>query len=414
MAGKSRATYGQGAKPYQRSDGLWVARIEGGYTDSGTRKRIAVSAKTEAECKRRVKEKQREIALRNGRITSAKKARTTVKTWADEWLPIYRNEVKPTVYATNSSLVRRWIVPTIGAQRLADLTPAHVRSLHRAIKNAGRSSTTANHASVLLMRMLRAATLDGYDVPPNLFEVTHPALAVNDREAIPTADARRLLAVAREHGDYTRWLGCILNGLRRGEALGLTWDCVDFNRRVIDVSWQLQRLPYEDKRDRSKGFLIPDGYEARHLHLALHLVRPKTPKSWRVIPLVPWLHGELMAARQTWTPNPWGLVWAGTDRTGAQTPRRFRDDLDEWETLQHRAGISHPAGRPYHLHEARNTTATILLEEGVDEAVITAILGHSSIVTSRGYMTVSTDLSMIALEKVARALGAEDARQIGG
>ena len=406
MAGGSRAAYGQGAKPYRRADGLWVARIEGGYTDTGTRKRITVSAKTEAECKRRLKERQREIALRNGRVTTAKKARTTVKAWADEWLPIYRTEVKPTVYATNSSLVRRWIVPTIGAQRLADLTPAHVRSVHRAIRGAGRSSTTANHASVLLMRMLRAAVLDGYDVPTNLFQVTHPALAVNDREAIPTADARRLLQVAREHGDHTRWLAAILNGLRRGEALGLTWECIDFDRHIVDVSWQLQRLPYADKANRAAGFLIPDGYEARHLHLAMHLVRPKTTRSRRVIPLVPWLHGELVAARASWTPNPWGLVWAGVDRRGEHTPRRFRDDLDEWEALQHRAGVSHPAGRPYHLHEARNTTATLLLEEGVDEAVITQILGHSSIVTSRGYMTVSTDLSMIALEKVAKALGA--------
>ena len=412
MAGKGRAAYGSGAKPYQRADGLWVARIEGGYTDNQTRRRITVSAKTEAECKRRLKEKQREIAARNGRVSSAKKARTTVKAWSDEWLPIYRGEVKPTVYATNRSLVRRWIIPTLGAKRLAELTPADVRSLHRAIKSAGRSSTTGNHASVVLMRMLRAATLDGYDVPPNLFQVTHPTNAIHDREAIPTADARRLLEVAREHGDYTRWLAAIVNGLRRGEALGLTWDCVDFDRRILDVSWQLQRLPYADKTDRAKGFDIPDGYEARHLHLALHLVRPKTTHSRRIIPLVPWLHGELHAARESWTPNPWGLVWAGTDRTGQQVPRRFKDDLDEWETLQHRAGISHPAGRTYHLHEARNTTATILLEEGIDEAVIKAILGHSSIVTSRGYMSVSTDLSMIALEKVARALGSDDVRQI--
>ena len=82
---KPRAAYGSGAKPYRRpSDGMWIARIEGGYTATGTRKRIVVSAKTEAECKRRLKERQREIL---GGREHGLNVRETVKSWTETWLP---------------------------------------------------------------------------------------------------------------------------------------------------------------------------------------------------------------------------------------------------------------------------------------------------------------------------------------
>ena len=59
----------------------------------------------------------------------------------------------------------------------------------------------------------------------------------------------------------------------------------------------------------------------------------------------------------------------------------------------------------YLLHEARHTTATLLLEAGVDTAIITAILGHSSIVTTRGYQHASQALARRALDDVAARLG---------
>jgi site-specific recombinase XerD len=66
--------------------------------------------------------------------------------------------------------------------------------------------------------------------------------------------------------------------------------------------------------------------------------------------------------------------------------------------------LGHPSGRYYVPHEARHTTATLLLEAGVDHHVITAILGHSSIVTSRGYQHVRTQLASKALEQIAAQL----------
>lgn len=399
---KPRAAYGSGAKPAQRADGLWVARIEAGWTTNGTRRRITVSAKTEAECKRRLKVKQRELAAG---ATAGQNIRATIHSWSGEWLKAHAKSVRPKAYATDASAVRKWIVPTLGRRRLSDLTPADVRSLRTTIESAGLTSTTALHAHGVLMRMLKAARVEGHDVPLRVFETKRPGKAVSDRDAIPTEDALLILAEAMRDGGGQRWVAAFLQGMRQGEVLGLTWDAVDLERGVIDVSWQRQDLPYVDTKDHSKGFRVPDSFEARHLTGATHLTRPKTARGQRLLPLVPFMRDALMQLRDTRRPNEWGLVFTAEDtREGHERviPVRPERDRKEWEALQERAGVKHPSGRPYLIHEVRHTTATLLLELKVEPAVIEAILGHAALV--RAYLHVSTDLSRAALEKVADRL----------
>jgi len=399
----TRRDYGSGTI-YQRPDGLWVGRIEAGTSVRGTRRRITVSAKTEAACRAKLKEKHRDI-LRNGAPIEGG-ARATVKSWAEPWLAAHAKTVRPKAYATDASAVRRWIVPTIGHRRLADLTRADVRSVLAAITSAGRSTTTALHAHGVLIRMLKAARAEGHHVELRVIETPRPAKAVSDREAIPTADALLLLGEARRHGAGERWAAAFLQGMRQGEVLGLTWDCVDLERGVIDVSWQRQDLPYLDKADRSKGFRVPDGFEARRLTGATHLTRPKTARGQRILPLVDWMQNALADLRARSQPNEWGLVFTMTDTRNHRDrtiPVRPERDRDEWEAIQARAGICHPTGRPYLIHEIRHTTATLLLELGVADSIIEAILGHAALV--KAYLHVSTEQSRVALQGVAAKLG---------
>jgi integrase len=399
----TRRDYGSGTI-YRRDDGLWVGRIEAGTTTRGTRRRITVSAKTEAACRAKLKERHREI-LRNGVPASGVDIRATVKSWAEKWLPVHATKARPKYYATDASIVRKWIIPTIGHRRLTDLTPADVRAVRTAIVSAGRSTTTAHAAHGTLMRMLRAARAENHEVPIRVLEVDAPGKASNDRDAIAVDHALLLLAEAMRNGGGHRWVAAILQGMRQGEVLGLTWECVDLERGVIDVSWQKQELPYIDPKDHSKGFLVPDDHESRHLTGATHLTRPKTSHGQRVIPLVPFMHAALTELRKTWVPNPWGLVFADVDtryRGDRIIPLRAEKDRAHWYTLQERVGVAHPAGRPYLVHEARHTTATLLLEAGVDPIHIEAILGHAELV--KAYLHVSTDSTRAALGRVADRL----------
>ncbi len=397
-----RRQYGTGSV-FQRADGRWVGRVEAGFTRSGTRRRVVVIAKTEAAAKVRLKEKQRQIALDGN--PEAGLSRATVKSFTEEWLTGHVRTVRPKTYATDASAARRWVTATIGHRRLDALTPGDVRAVGDAIRKAGLSTTTANRAHGVLLRILKAAILQGHPIPARFLLIPAPGLAATDRDDIPLADALKILEAASVAPNAARWVAALLNGMRPAEALGLTWDAVDLEHNRIDISWQLQPLPY---LDRAAGtFRVPDGHESRHLKGAYHLVRPKTKKGYRVVPIMPWLRAALVREQDA-HPNPWGLVWLMTDtRPGHEgpTPTNARADRQAWWALQDAAKVRHPSGRHYDLYEARHTTATLLLEAGVDPQVVIAIMGHSNILVTRVYQHVGDAPARAALEQVASRLG---------
>lgn len=377
-------------------DGQWAWQLDVGFTASGNRRRITQGGyPSKQAAKNALAAKLREVA-KNG--VPAITGRITVKRWSEQWLATYAKQVRPATYRAASSAVRQHIITTIGGKQLGALLPTDVRAVHRSALRDGNSTSTALRTHAVLTTMLKAAKAEGHTVPDNVFAVRRPTKAVSDRDAIPLPDALRLLESARTGPDAARWVAALLQGMRKGEIYGLTWDAVDLDRGLIDISWQLQALTYAD---RAAGtFQVPDGYEVRHLTGAIHLVRPKTSSGLRIVPLVPWMRAALTEWEQVAPANPWGLVWT----ENGQRPMRDKIGTQAWHGLQATAGVVHPAGRPYTLHEARHTAATLLLEAGVDPEVIKAIMGHSSIVTTRGYQHVSQALARKALEDVAARL----------
>ena len=379
---------------FQLASGKWRGQVEAGFTPAGARRYRTVTGDTKADAVRKLRALQNKIAKEG---VAAAPAALTVKRWSDTWLPIYQQTVRPTRYTDVRGVLRRYIVPTIGHKRLTALTPADVRAVHKATAAAGMGPHTALRSHDVLMVMLKAAMQEGAAVPANVLGVKRPQPGEPDRDAIPLPHALAILQAASSRPDASKWAAAFLQGLRQGERLGLTWECVDLDKGLIDVSWQLQRLPYDDRE--AGTFRVPVGFTARQLVGAAHLVRPKSRKGWRVIPLVPWMRDALQSWKETAPANAHGLVWAEDGR-----PTRKVTDADEWRELQDVAGVRHASGRYYYGHEARHTTATLLLELGVDPHTVTAILGHSSILVSRGYQTVNQALALQAMEGVAERL----------
>lgn len=382
-------------KPYQRKDGLWVASIEDGWTSKGTRHRITVSAKTEAACKRRLRDKLLEVE----RGETGTSARTTVKSWADQWLTMKERDLRPKAYNAARTYVRVWIVPTIGRKRLTALSPADARAVTEAMRKAGRAPATTEGAHRTLLNMLRDATREGHAVPQSILLAKAPRGPKSDRQPLSVAEAMKCLAVASERPDGIRWVLALGHGMRQAEVLGMTRDAIRDGDLVVE--WQLQRLNYRDPKDKALGFRVPDTMEARHIHAAWHLTRPKSRAGFRVFPLIPAIESALDQWLTVAPDNEWGLVFPNAQGR----PRLHTDDLAEWHAIQAQAGVRHPSGRYYHVHEARNVTATQLSEAKVDPLVITALLGHSDISTSRGYMLADRAPKRQALELVAAALG---------
>jgi integrase len=389
-----------GKRPPHKCQARWFGSVEAGFTADGTRRRITVSGKSKAVVSRRLRDKRLEVEQAGAANT---RRAITVAKWAEVWMSELETQIRPTSLTTDQAAAK-WIIKTIGHVKLSELTPAHVRSVAKAIRSAGLSSSTALRYHGPLIRMLKAAAVEGYNIPPNVLLGKKPTAAVNDRQAIPLEDALKILKHinARDDDgrlltpDASRWSLAFLQGIRHGEAHGLTWPMVDLENGLLTICWQVQSI--------TKGKPLPDGYEAVPVAGTTHLVRPKSSAGWRVMPLVPWAVDALREWRALAPENPHQLVWPGRQTRAATWPRNKASDRAAFAKIQAEVGVAHPSGRRYHPHEIRNTTATLLMEGKISESVRIAIMGHSTIKSTRSYEFVDPAQTLAALQGVGTML----------
>lgn len=393
---RTRRQYGSGSV-FQRKDGMWIGRFSYRAPGDARSTPVTVSATTETRCKEKLEAKKMEIA-RNGLDRAAAKP-ASVADWCAQWLAIVVEDLTPNAYAASASAVRVWIIPTIGHKRLDGLTAADVRAVATAQRKVGRKEGSVIRTHAVLMKLLKDAVREEHQVRQSVLLAKSPKPTETDEAAMAVEEALAILAIAAEGPTPSRWAATLLQAMRQGECLGLTRDCVDFENHVMDISWQLQPLPYLDNRNKHLGFRVPAGYVHRHLVGRFHLVRPKSKKGRRIMPMVPWMENALRHLFDTTPPNEFGLVWPDADGM----PRDAADDRAEWYAMQEQAGIAHPSGRHYKGHEGRHTTATLLLELGVPKDVVEAIMGHSKFVESYDHSDVLPKVRA-ALEQLADRL----------
>lgn len=410
---------------HEKCRGLWIGAKDIGWTTDGKRDRVTVSGTTRRAV---VAALRKRAADMDAGLSTGGSDRITVKQWADEYLELRKlppKALSPNGWNAAASPIRKWIIPTIGRKRLSALTPGDRRAVALAQYEAGRKTSTADATDRTLQTMLNRAVLEGHKVPQNVLKMQGPGPGKSDRLDVTVADAIACLAVAQELPHGIRWALTLLYGARQGEMLGLVETdpidgstCVDFDNRVIKLAWQLQAL----QRDhgcaekgkpptcgKKKGAYCPDAqwriprdYVAYHLVDSYHLVRPKSKAGIRVLPMVEPVAESLKAWLKIRPENDWGLLFpSGTGR-----PCNSKVDREEWWAIQGAAGeVGHPAGRYWHQHECRNLAATNLDEVGASDNVVTSLLGHASILTSRGYQTAHLDAKRKAMVEVAKRMG---------
>jgi site-specific recombinase XerD len=106
---------------------------------------------------------------------------------------------------------------------------------------------------------------------------------------------------------------------------------------------------------------------------------------------------DRMAAGDAWQDND--LVFCHPNGR----PIDPRDDFTEWKALLNMADV-----RDARLHDGRHTSATLLLEQGVDVRVVMEILGHSDIRVTQRYTHVASPLAHEAARLMGRALWGRD------
>lgn len=398
MAKTARRGRSEGAL-YRREDGMWIGAVTLPAGGDGRRRRKTVSSRDYATAARKLRDLRRDLEAAGGDLPTAT---MRVDRWLTHWVEtIAAPNVRPKTLAAYRGDVRTHIIPAVGKHRLDRLTPEHVRAMNAAIVAKGNSSTTALRCHVTLGIALKAAEREGIVRRNVAALVKRPAKAANSRGAFTVEQAVTLIRHASQAGDplASFYAAALLTGARRGELLGLQGERAT---DTLDLSWQLQRLDYTHScggtcgRERAgscptRQLEVPPGFEHRVLHGALCLTRPKSAAGWRVVPLVEPLASIL--GRQI--PGPHGLLWT----TPAGTPIDPRHATAAWRDAVAAAGLP-----PVPLHAARHTTATLLRAAGVPEDVILQILGHSSVLTTRGYIHADLTEARKALEGLSAAL----------
>lgn len=357
----------------------------------------------------------KEEAAKNGGVAKA----IRLDTWFDRWIETIWSG-RPNTKTNYRSIYRVHISPHIGERQVRKLAvkPGPLREVMTTGPIATMSSTRIQ-AHALLSGLFESAHQEGYATRNPMELIKKPDPRQGKRDGPTTEEMRELLSHNARSKDRlaSRWVAVPFTLQRQGECLGLQWSRVDWENDALDVSWQLQDLPYkhgcvdtqpakgqpgECGRKRaaecpSGSFDVPLDYEHQQLHGALHLVRPKSRKGERVIPMLPTLRVVLehrFELYETERENyrigdvtlPDGsvekrridhdLVWARPDGR----PIVGRADTKAWKDLERAIGI-----QPYDLHGGRSTGATLLLEAGVPLAVVKELMGHASEQTSMAY-----------------------------
>ena len=397
MTREHRRQKGEGALFQRSSDGIWLGVVDLGYDERGNRVRKTVSSKRYAVAQKKLTQLKKDLADTG----MAPSPRLTVAKWLETWLGNVR--VKPSTMGNYRSTVDRYLVPGIGRRRLADLRAQHVRDMLRDMERRGLSASTVHRALRITRTALNAAVADGL-VARNVAEhVKAPSLAGMEQQALTAEQARTLLrSVPARDPMAARWAVALLLGLRQGEALGLEWSRVDLEAGTIDLSWQLQRLPFRHGCDGTCGrkragscpqrvLDVPSGFAHRPLSGALALTRPKSAAGYRVIPIPSFVVTALRNHREWHGPAFNGLVFARADGT----PIDPSEDSAAWHAALQRAGL--PSLK---LHAARHTTATLLLELDVDARIVQTIMGHSTAAMTRAYQHGSREMQRRAMDQM--------------
>lgn len=402
-----RREYGTGSI-YQRADGKWIGSFPAGYTRSGKRRRLTVVAGTEQQARSRMRSKMREVA--GGKTPGDP---TTVAGWSKTYLAEHalRNRNSTT---RNVIWAIGYVVEAIGDVKLAKLRPADFRRVHEFGAKKGLSPSSVLRLHDRLKAMLKAAVLEGLEIPPAALLVQGPPVPTNDRIAIPKDTVSRILEAAKLESHDARAIVLLgfLAGLRRGEMSGLTWDRVDIDRGVLVIDRQLTRFGWSHGCEETCGRTprsCPKRWVAAPTHLGYEVIPRsslvlgpvKTARGRREVPIVDELADHLLKMQAADRPSSWDGVprFVLLTAIGGPMGQHSLDVL--WKQVLQRAETKHPSGRSWNTHEMRHTFVTELMRANTHSSIIETMVGHAEERSTRGYIHPSSVDARYAADQVA-------------
>lgn len=356
----AKRTNGEGTIK-KRANGTWEAQ----YTvyENGERKRRSVYGKTKGEVSAKLGDIVKTI--RDGDYIAPNAL--TVKGWMYEWLKNYLLKARESTKYQYEQYFRLYVLPVIGDKPIQDVTALMIQNIIAGKLRDGLSAKTVRNLHSILHHCFQ----DAADM-----EIITKNPVVKKKERLPKADKKEMLILEGEtleqfiseiQGKEFEELFFVdmFTGMREGEILGLSWDCVDFKNQSITIKQQLKRDSHIGEKnsqyikDDTKTGNTRTIYPAAAVFTTLKRVKRKQQEN------------QLRNGSRFY--NPWNLV--------------FTDEIGHWingrtllKAFKKRVTV---IGLPeMRFHDLRHTYAAISIQNGDDLYTVSKNLGHTTISTT--------------------------------
>ncbi len=320
----------------------------------------------------------------------------------DDWLPAIKGTVRPSTFESYRRYLALHVIPQIGGVQLRDLDGARLNALYARLRTDGArldsrpgalSPRTVRYIHTILHRALRDAVRWGR-VARNVADAADPPSNKAAQEAAPEmttwsgAELVRFLDWTEGDRYNIAWAFLATTGMRRGEALGLTWEDIDFDANKASIRRAITAINHSIERGATKSG------KSRVIELDTRTVAALRS------------HRARQAAEKLRLGSGYqdqGLIFTLPDGRPYH-PERLSREFDRKQSAYNR---EHPGSTlpRLRLHDLRHTWATLALKAGVHPKVVAERLGHANTnVTLNVYSHVTAGMQSDAAEKVAASI----------
>lgn len=292
--------------------------------------------------------------------------------FAQMWYDLYK---KP--YLRENSLIavryvlNQYILPAIGGYRLRDITPMQIQAIMAGLSD--KSSSVQSKVLINLRNIFNTAQENGLVAKSPVSNMLKPGgRKTQEKEALTVQESNQLLERVKNTRAKTFLLTALHTGMRRGEIVGLQWEDIDFEEKVIHI--------------RHNAVI------GQHETTVSEDIKTKAGK--RDVPLSEEL--ELwLAARKKTSHSKYVIAMENHQPLSKSSYRSM------WKLIERELPDTHVTA-----HILRHTYITRLFEAGLDIKEIQYLAGHSTIDMTLRVYTHYDRLSRNAktAEKVREAL----------
>lgn len=297
----------------------------------------------------------------NGNTKQVEHSNLTVAEWLDIWYETHENDWKVTSRKQRELAIKYQMKPLLGKYKLVDLDKTTYKRVYinKLLKKYKPSTVQLFHR---LFKVAINAAVDDEILPRNRFnKITIPQDDPKDN-FLTAEELSKLLAAAKELENETNYsfiFTLAYTGLRKGEALGLQWNNVDFDAKTITVERTKDNKGVRTPKTKNsyRTILIDDSVAAQLDKYKKWCKKAKLKYGMR-------LKGSDFVFLSFQTGNP------VSDTTVIYGLRRVIEKINKNAEEQNKI-------KKISLHGLRHTHATLLISQRIPVKVIAERLGNT-------------------------------------